>query len=237
MPADQPVLPPVGGAGYGAAMRAHIVWDWNGTLFDDVEVVVAASNAAFAEIDLAPLTVQQYRELYRVPVIGFYEQVMGRTPTAEEWLRMDSRFHRHYEDLRDGCGLTDGAAGALSGWSGSQSLLSMYAHADLLPLVRRLGVEQHFVRVDGRISTSGVSGKSEHLVRHLAAISVEGMDPSRTVLIGDVVDDAVAAAHVGAHAVLFSGGSHARSELERVGVPVADTLAQAVEYARDLVKS
>jgi hypothetical protein len=37
--------------------------------------------------------------------------------------------------------------------------------------------------------------------------------------------------------VLVTGGSHARSELERVGVPVADTLAQAVEYAQDLVKS
>jgi phosphoglycolate phosphatase-like HAD superfamily hydrolase len=113
----------------------------------------------------------------------------------------------------------------------------MYAHDDLLPLVRRLGVDRHFIRVDGRTSTSGVSGKAEHLVRHLAAIQVEGVAPSRTVLIGDVVDDALAAAHVGAHAVLFSGGSHARSELERVGVPVADTLVQAVEYAQELVKS
>ncbi|TDU06345.1 phosphoglycolate phosphatase-like HAD superfamily hydrolase [Streptomyces sp. 846.5] len=218
-------------------MRAHIVWDWNGTLFDDVEVVVEASNAAFAAIDLAPLTVQQYREQYQVPVIGFYEQVMGRTPTAEEWLVMDARFHRHYETLRDSCGLTEGADDVLAGWSGSQSLLSMYAHDDLLPLVRRLGVDRHFIRVDGRTSTSGVSGKAEHLVRHLAAIQVEGVHPSRTVLIGDVVDDALAAAHVGAQAVLFTGGSHARSELERVGVPVADTLAQAVEYAQDLVKS
>ncbi|MFC1407470.1 MULTISPECIES: HAD family hydrolase [Streptacidiphilus] len=218
-------------------MRAHIVWDWNGTLFDDIEVVVEASNAAFAAIQLAPLTVQQYREQYQVPVIGFYEQVMGRTPTAEEWVVMDARFHRHYEALRDGCRLTGGAAEALAGWSGSQSLLSMYTHADLVPLVRRLGVERHFIRVDGRAASSGVSGKAEHLVRHLAAIQAEGVDPSRTVLIGDVVDDALAAAHVGAHAVLFSGGSHARSELERVGVPVADTLAEAVGYAQDLVKS
>jgi phosphoglycolate phosphatase-like HAD superfamily hydrolase len=227
-------------------MRAHIVWDWNGTLFDDVEAVVAASNAAFASVaspvkGLPPLTVEQYRQQYRVPVIGFYEHVMGRVPTPEEWVLMDRSFHEHYESRRDACGLTAGAPGALADWSSgglrSQSLLSMYAHAELLPLVRRLELESHFLRVDGRDGTSGISGKSEYLVRHLAAIAHEGVDPARTVLIGDVVDDALAAAHVGARAVLFAGGSHARSTLERVGVPVADTLAQAVAYAQELVKS
>lgn len=222
-------------------MRAHIVWDWNGTLFDDVEAVVAASNAAFAEIDLPPLTVRQYREQYRVPVVDFYRELMGRAPSPEEWLRMDASFHSHYEALRDSCGLAAGVESLLTAWSGealrSQSLLSMYGHDDLLPLVRRLGLERHFVRVEGRVSTSGVTGKAEHLVRHLDALSGDGITAARTVLIGDVVDDARAAAHVGAHAVLYSGGSHARSELERVGVPVADTLAQAVAYAQELVKS
>ena len=225
-------------------MRAHIVWDWNGTLFDDIEAVVAASNAAFASlrslgIDLAPLTLEQYREQYRVPVIEFYEELMGRVPTPDEWAEMDRAFHTHYRSRRDSCGLTAGAATLLAQWPSeglrSQSLLSMYGHDDLVPLVRGFDLERHFVRVDGRSSTGGVSSKAEHLVRHLAAMG--GVSPSRTVLIGDVVDDARAAAHVGAHAVLYTGGSHARSELERVGVPVADTLAQAVEYAQELVKS
>ena len=218
-------------------MRAHIVWDWNGTLFDDIEAVVSASNAALAEIDLLPLTVEQYRSQYRVPVVDFYRELMGRAPSPEEWLRMDASFHTHYEALRDSCALTAGVEALLADWSGqgsSQSLLSMYGHDDLLPLVRRLGVERHFVRVDGRVSTSGVSGKAEHLVRHLGLLAPD-VAPARTVLIGDVVDDALAAAHVGAHAVLYSGGSHARSELERVGVPVADTLVQAVAYAQELV--
>ncbi|MFC1419261.1 HAD family hydrolase [Streptacidiphilus cavernicola] len=221
-------------------MRAHIVWDWNGTLFDDIGAVVAASNAAFAEIDLSPLTVREYREQYRVPVVDFYQERLGRAPSPEEWLRMDASFHRHYEALRDGCGLTAGVEELLTGWSGggsSQSLLSMYGHDQLLPLVRRFDLERHFVRVDGRSSTGGVSGKAEHLVRHLAALAPADVLPARTVLIGDVVDDALAAAHVGAHAVLYSGGSHARSALEQVGVPVADTLAQAVQYAQELVAS
>ncbi|SBU93045.1 HAD-hyrolase-like [Streptomyces sp. OspMP-M45] len=60
------------------------------------------------------------------------------------------------------------------------------------------------------------------------------MDPERSVVIGDAVDDAVAAAHVGARAVLYTGGSHSRDSLEAVGVPVVDTLAEAVALAESM---
>jgi phosphoglycolate phosphatase-like HAD superfamily hydrolase len=221
-------------------MRAHIVWDWNGTLFDDIDAVVAASNAAFAEQGLAPLTVEQYRETYRVPVIEFYELRLGRSLAPEEWMQMDACFHLHYTARRDRCRLTAGAEGLLAQWGEggsdrSQSLLSMYEHDQLVPLVRRLGLERHFIRVDGRDGTSGVTGKADYLVRHLLALAQKRVAPARTVVIGDALDDARAAARAGAHAVLFAGGSHTRRELERVGVPVADTLAEAVGYAQELI--
>jgi phosphoglycolate phosphatase-like HAD superfamily hydrolase len=70
------------------------------------------------------------------------------------------------------------------------------------------------------------------MVRHLGALS--GVDPVRTVVIGDAADDAVAALHVGARAVLYTGGSHSRASLEVVGVPVVDSLAEAVAEAERL---
>ncbi len=113
----------------------------------------------------------------------------------------------------------------------SQSILSMYVHDELVPLVRGFGIEPHFIRVDGRTGPSGGS-KAEHMVRHIGALAgVAGVDPARTVVIGDAADDAVAALHVGAQAVLYTGGSHSRASLEGVGVPVVDTLAEAVEEA------
>ena len=42
------------------------------------------------------------------------------------------------------------------------------------------------------------------------------------MVIGDAVDDAVAAAHAGAQAVLYTGGSHSRASLAAAGVPVVD---------------
>ncbi|MGW1229544.1 HAD family hydrolase [Streptomyces sp. NPDC001478] len=214
--------------------RTHLVWDWNGTLLDDNAAVVGATNAAFGEVGLAPITVERYRETYCVPIPRFYERLMGRLPTDAEWELMDGAFHRHYAERRAACGLTEGAAELLAQWQldgRSQSLLSMYGHEHLVPAVRGYGIERHFVRVDGRTGPSGGS-KAQHMARHLAALP--HISPEHTVVIGDAVDDAVAAAHVGAKAVLFTGGSHSRASLERAGVPVVDTLAEAAALALSL---
>ncbi|MFF7145257.1 MULTISPECIES: HAD family hydrolase [Streptomyces] len=218
----------------GTYGSAHIVWDWNGTLFHDNDAVIGATNAAFAEVGLEPITLERYRALYCVPVPKFYERLMGRLPTTDEWEAMDQIFQRYYAEHRLGCGLTEGAVELLTGWRSagrSQSILSMYGHEELVPLVRGFGIEPHFLRVQGRTGPSGGS-KAEHMVRHLRTL--DGVEPARTVVIGDAADDAVAALHVGARAVLYTGGSHSRASLESVGVPVVDSLEEAVEEAERL---
>ncbi|KAB1978070.1 HAD family hydrolase [Streptomyces triticiradicis] len=215
----------------GKQGEAHIVWDWNGTLFHDNDAIIGATNAAFAELGLEPITLERYRAMYCVPVPRFYERLMGRLPSDSEWQIMDEAFHRHYAEHRWACGLTAGVSALLAGWEAagrSQSLLSMYGHEELVPLVRGFGIEPHFLRVDGRTGPSGGS-KAEHMVRHLAALA--GVEPARVVVIGDALDDATAARHVGAGAVLYTGGSHSRASLEGAGVPVVDSLEEAVEEA------
>ncbi|MEU8502529.1 HAD hydrolase-like protein [Streptomyces lavendulae] len=215
---------------------AHIVWDWNGTLLHDIDAVIVATNASFAEFGFAPITLETYRDLYVVPVPKFYERLMGRLPTEEEWLVMDETFHRYYWAAADDAGLAEGALELLRGWQAdglTQSLLSLAPHEKLLPLVRTHGIDGHFLRVDGRTGPSHTT-KAGHLVRHMAAMESAGVTAGRTVLIGDAVDDALAAAHVGARAVLYTGGSHSRTSLEAAGVPVVDSLAEAVATAREL---
>ncbi len=213
----------------------HIVWDWNGTLLHDIDAVIEATNASFTEIGLPTLTLERYRELYCVPVPRFYERLLGRLPTAQEWAVMDATFHRHYWALAGSCGLAEGAAELLTARQSAghtQSLCSLAPHERLLSIVATHGIVERFVRVDGSTGPSG-TGKADQLARHLAAI--DGADPRRTVVIGDAVDDATAASKVGAFAVLYTGGSHSRASLEAVGVPVVDTLAEAVAEADRLI--
>lgn len=216
-------------------MGMHIVWDWNGTLLHDTDAVIDATNASFAEIGLEPITLETYRDLYCVPIPRFYERLMGRLPTEAEWQIMDATFHRHYWALAASARLAEGARELLAGRQvvgDTQSLCSLAPHEELIPVVRTHGIERHFTRMDGRIGGSH-TGKAEHMVRHLAAL--KGIARDRIVVIGDAADDAVAAEHVGAGAVLYTGGSHSRASLERAGVPVVDTLEEAVETAERIV--
>jgi phosphoglycolate phosphatase-like HAD superfamily hydrolase len=211
-------------------VNAHLVWDWNGTLFHDMDAVIGATNASFAELGLPPITLDRYRELYCVPVPRFYERLIGRLPTEAEWAVTDAAFHRHYWTLAERCGLAEGAAELLAARreaGATQSLCSLAPHDRLMPMLTTHGITHHFVRVDGRTGPSG-GGKAAQMVRHLAGLDVA---PRRVVVIGDALDDAVAAAHVGAHAVLYTGGSNSRASLESAGVPVVDSLAEAVERA------
>ncbi|MFF8816039.1 HAD family hydrolase [Streptomyces pactum] len=213
---------------------AHIVWDWNGTLLHDIDAVMTATNASFAELGLEPLTLERYRDLYCVPVPRFYERLMGRLPTDEEWEVMDAAFHRHYREAARNAALAAGARELLADWHSAgltQSLCSLASHDHLVPLVRTHGIDGYFTRVDGRVDPKQ-HGKTGQMARHLAAL--EGVSPERVVVIGDAVDDASAAAAAGAHAVLYTGGSQSRACLEAAGVPVVDTLAEAAELAREL---
>lgn len=225
----------VSGSGKTGDGRAtHIVWDWNGTLLHDIHAVIEATNAAFTELGMEPITLERYRELFCVPVPRFYERLLGRMPDEQEWLLLDETFHRHYWQRVPDTGLAEGAAELLAarGSRGhTQSLCSLAPHDRLVPLVRTYGIERHFIRVDGARGPAG-GGKAAQMAVHLRGM--DGVEAARTVVIGDAVDDALAAAHVGAHAVLYTGGSHSRASLRSAGVPVVDSLQEAVDTAEDL---
>mgnify|MGYP001818945521 CR=1 FL=1 len=212
----------------------HVIWDWNGTLFDDLPIVVEAVNESLALFGIEPIDEDGYRSHYTRPVFGFYERLLGRPVTGDEWKSIDRTFHDHYRLNLGRAGLAADARAALDlidrTHGGTQSLLSMWWHDELAPLVQRLGIDRYMVRVDGNQGSAGDT-KTAHLERHLeklAAALGETLPPSRVVMIGDSFDDFAAAAEIGVRCVLFDGGSHHRDELEAAGAPVADSLLDAV---------
>ena len=205
------------------------MWDWNGTLLDDLHVVVAAVSEGVRQ-HRPPVSVEEYRDHYTRPVKSFYDALFGREVTEDEWLDIDRRFHDAYRELLTTVRLAHDAEPALDlvdESDASQSLLSMYPHDDLLPVVRSHGIAHRFTRIDGLRGSAG-DLKAAYLAAHLAA---ERRSPDEIVMIGDTPDDAAAAAGVGAACVLYHGGSHHRNELEAIGVPVVESLVDAVEVA------
>jgi len=211
-------------------MLRHVVWDWNCTLFDDHVAVVAAVNDALALLALPPIGVDDYRSQFTRPVTRFYERLAGRPITAEEWRALDRTYHDSYHGWLDRLRLAPGAEAALARAARaglSQSLLSMWRHELLVPLVQQLGIGRFFVRVDGLRGPGGGS-KATYLIEHLDAVGVGGAD---TLMVGDSLDDLDAARAVGARCVLYDGGSHHRHALEATGAPVVDELGAALTTA------
>lgn len=212
----------------------HVVWDWNGTLLADQQVVLHALNRLLAEFDVPPTDMATYQRLYTRPVRLFYERLFGRPIGDADWLRIDDVFHGAYAEALADAALADDAHTALDLVTSSgrtQSLLSMARHDMLEPLVHRFGIHQRFALVDGLRGPGGgrKAGELEAHVRQLAHLA--GDDPHDYLVVGDATDDAHAAAHVGARCVLYDGGSHPREELERQGVPVVDSLVAALDVA------
>ena len=212
-------------------IRTHLVWDWNGTLLDDLHLVVSSTNAAFASVGGRPVDSDEHRRQFRRPVAEFYAEILERAIDDEEFGQLDRIFHDAYRLGLTSTTLADDALAAIKSWPGSQSLLSMWFHRELVPAVETYGLAGIFARVDGLRTEIGGDLKAGHLTRHLAELQVAG---DRVVLIGDSLDDAAAAASVGGAAVLYTGGFTHPARLRASGLPVADTLVEAVEMAKRL---
>ncbi|MDQ7808993.1 HAD hydrolase-like protein [Amycolatopsis sp. A133] len=211
---------------------SHLVWDWNGTLFADNRALIEATLEAFAAAGF-PVTRTLYRQHHTKAVNVFFERLAGRTLTAAEHERLLGDFRRRYTGYLGRTELAPDAAAALSRWQRtgrSQSLLSLYDHGKLLRLTAEKGIAEFFVLIDGA-REPGPGRKAPRLARHLGRL---GVDPAEVLLIGDSVDDAVAAEECGARCVLYDAGEdalHTRESLDARSVPVVAGLGEAVEVA------
>jgi len=208
--------------------RTHLVWDWNGTLLDDLSLVVDATNTAFASVGGRSLGTDEHRRLFRRPVAEFYADILERAVDGAEFGQLDKIFHDAYRVGLTTTTLATDAKRAIRSWRGSQSLLSMWFHEELVPAMETYGLAGLFTRVDGLRTEVGGDLKAGHLARHLEELGLTGRD---AVLIGDSLDDGAAADSVGAACVLYTGGFTDPARLRASGRPVADTLVGAVRLA------
>ena len=211
----------------------HLVWDWNGTLLDDLPIVLEAVNVSVSALGGAHVDEARYRDHYTRPVKAFYEGLFQRTISDEEWHLLNDTYHEAYYGNVHRAMLAPDAFEAMDrietiGWG--QSLLSMTPQRRLEVIVEGHGLAERLSPLTGLPAQTG-GMKAEFLELHLERLGVQG---DRVVVVGDTPDDVAAARAVGAPSVLYDGGSHHRHHLDEVGVPVAHTLVDAVEIASSL---
>ncbi|MDR0432995.1 MAG: HAD family hydrolase [Bifidobacteriaceae bacterium] len=214
-------------------MVTHVVWDWNGTLLDDVDLVVQCASAVAARFGVSDLDRDKWRAIARRPMRATYDHLAGRPLTTDEWRSVQHDWMELYAAGFERAGLAPGAIETLNtirdrGWT--QSVVSTTPVDLLTDQIAARGVDGFFVGVAGTHPSAGAGGgrpKSAILRSHLAAIAVPA---AKVVVIGDNPDDAAAAVHVGARTVLVATGDTSFSRLAATGHPVAPTLEAALTF-------
>lgn len=71
--------------------KKHVVWDWNGTLLNDVDHAVRTMNTLLEGHGLAPISKSHYREIFDFPVRKYYDR-LGFDYSVESFERLCHRF-------------------------------------------------------------------------------------------------------------------------------------------------
>ena len=78
------------------AQYKQIIWDWNGTLLDDVWLFVDIMNSILENHNMDTITVQKYRKIFEFPIEGYYEK-LGFNLKQESFQETGLKFIRAYE--------------------------------------------------------------------------------------------------------------------------------------------
>ncbi|HUL51036.1 MAG TPA: NUDIX domain-containing protein [Candidatus Nitrosotalea sp.] len=70
-------------------MIRNIIFDWSGTLVDDLDAVWRATNGVLRKAGVAELTVERFRSEFCLPYISFYSRHVSHIPSTqlEDWFR------------------------------------------------------------------------------------------------------------------------------------------------------
>lgn len=64
-------------------MFKNLIFDWSGTLVDDLGPVIEATNAVLVHLGLQPLNRESFRRRFRLPYSEFYKELLPSTPLEE----------------------------------------------------------------------------------------------------------------------------------------------------------
>jgi phosphoglycolate phosphatase len=203
-----------------------IIWDWNGTLLNDIELCVQTMNEMLQKRNLQQLSLAKYKDVFSFPVKDYYQKI-GFDFVSEPFEIPAREFIDLYNDRVSGCQLHNHAVTVLKYFQSKgirQFVLSAMKQETLEQCL-----EQHHINIFFEL----VSGLDNHyasskLENGLQLISQLNLNANELVLIGDTVHDFEVACKLCCRCVLIANGHQSRQILESTGSLVIDELSQLI---------
>jgi phosphoglycolate phosphatase len=204
----------------------HIIWDWNGTLLDDVELCADIMNNLLKTRSLPTITLEKYREIFTFPVKDYYIKA-GHDFVSESFEKIGKDFIDEYENRKAGCTLYPLAVEVLQiirSLNIKQHLLSAYKQSNLEDIIKHFGIEEYFNSVRG-LDHIYADGKMELGRQLMTDISGNGTG-NKVLLIGDTIHDYEVAQGLNTDCILVSNGHQNNEKLKSLNIPVYNNLEE-----------
>lgn len=197
-----------------------VVWDFNGTLMDDVGISILTVNDMLSKRDKPLTNRKEYFEKIEMPIIRYYEKMFDFNVTSISELTRE--FQVGYDSYIDSASLADGAQEVLERFKKegiNQVIISSFPTEKIKRICESKGILGYFTEILGADDI-----KAESKVERGVAFSKSRGENAKIVAIGDLVHDYEMASGMGADCILYSGGHQSKKDLSLCGVPVADSM-------------
>lgn len=205
-----------------------ILWDWNGTLLNDINHCIDCMNILLERRSLKFLSKDKYLKIFTFPVKDYYTQ-LGFNFSKEPFEIPAEEFIVHYNKGLASVPLFEDAVPSLSFFKNrgiEQFIVSAMKHEALHQSVNERKISGYFKKISG-IKDNLAFGKNE-IARKM--IETEGIIPENTLFIGDTLHDAEVAAETGIKCILISNGHQDMQRLKAKGNPVFSSLSGMTQW-------
>ena len=158
----------------------NILFDWSGTLVDDLPPVLEATNSVLQHFGREPMSRDQFRRSFRLPFSGYYEEHLPGV-TLEQ---LDPIWHRAFRASQQPVTIIPHAREYLEACAARNLRLFVLSSAPQDAVERQaanLGLDHFFERIH-----AGVFDKRERIAALLAEHNLATHD---TIMIGDMRHD------------------------------------------------
>lgn len=201
-----------------------VIWDWNGTLLNDIDLCINSINKLLKERNLPEIGAKTYREIFSFPVQEYYK-TLGFNFEKEDFSIPAHQYIDLYYAGFDSCTLHKHSVAALRHFREKrmrQFVLSAMEHDMLEKTLRLKGISFYF---------EGVAGLTDHfavskLEQGKQLISNFNIDIEKTWLIGDTTHDFEVAKELGVKCILIADGHQSKERLQKTGGIVIGSLQE-----------
>lgn len=206
-----------------------IIWDWNGTLLDDVHICLNIVNGLLQDRDIIPLTEERYKEIFNFPVKDYYEKA-GFDFSKEEFKIPADQFIINYNQrINQESSLHHGVSELLDHFKAKdyqQLIISAMEQKSLQKSVKHQQIDHHFIEISG-IDNHYAASKAENAKNLFTKLS---LNAEECCLIGDTIHDFEVANELGCECILVAGGHQNAQRLNTTGKLVLNNLTQLSKY-------